>query len=193
MAMKSPPGSISPPAEFWDQLQIRPRTRVFGDGAPGSSFWKIMAASTFLGQIAIYRRRRASRPQWPASMPTLAAPYRGSWGSRNARPTPTCFLSPLSLCSLPVFRIESDKATSGGHRGEVAVGDESSPFCASSARANTPSPSAASSSSSQAEESSRGLPETTPASPTPPHPTELHRRNRAPPALSRVSLASPSA
>ena len=61
MAMKSPPGSITPPAECRDQLQIGPRTRVFGDGTSGSSFWKIMAASTFLGQIAIYRRRRASR------------------------------------------------------------------------------------------------------------------------------------
>ena len=49
MTMKSPPGSISPPAECRDQLQIGPRTRVFGDGASGSSFWKIMAASTFLG------------------------------------------------------------------------------------------------------------------------------------------------
>ena len=47
MAMKSPPGSISPPAECRDQLQIGPRTRIFGDGASGSSFWKIMAASTF--------------------------------------------------------------------------------------------------------------------------------------------------
>ena len=49
MAMKSPLGSISTPAECRDQLQIGPRTRVFGDGASGSSFWKIMAASTFLG------------------------------------------------------------------------------------------------------------------------------------------------
>ena len=61
MAIKSPLGSISPPAECRDQLQIGPRTRVFGDGASGSSFSKIMAASTFLGQIAIYRRQRASR------------------------------------------------------------------------------------------------------------------------------------
>ena len=61
MAMKSPPGSISPPAECRDQLQIGPRTRVFGDGASGSSFWKIMAALTFLGQKAIYRRRRGAR------------------------------------------------------------------------------------------------------------------------------------
>ena len=49
MAMKSPLGSISPPAECRDQLQIGPQTRVFGDGASGSSFWKIMAASIFLG------------------------------------------------------------------------------------------------------------------------------------------------
>ena len=61
MAMKSPPGSISPPAECWDQLQIRPRTRVFGDGASGSSFWKIMAALSVFGQKGFYRRRRASR------------------------------------------------------------------------------------------------------------------------------------
>ena len=65
MAMKSPPGSISPLAECRDQLQIGPRTRVFGDGASGSSFWKIMAASTFLGHEAIYRRRR-----WPRGCPT---------------------------------------------------------------------------------------------------------------------------
>ena len=51
MAMKSPPGSISPPAECRDQLQMGPRTRVRNDGASGSSFWKIMA--TFLGLKAI--------------------------------------------------------------------------------------------------------------------------------------------
>ena len=61
MAMKSPPGSISPPAECRDQLQMGPRTRVRDDGALGSSFWKIMAALTFLGLKAIYRRRRAAR------------------------------------------------------------------------------------------------------------------------------------
>ena len=61
MAMKSPPGSISPPAECRDQLQIGPRTRVFGDGASASSFWKIMAASTFLGFSGFYRSRRGPR------------------------------------------------------------------------------------------------------------------------------------
>ena len=62
MAMKSPPGSISPPAECRDQLQMGPRTRVRDDGASGSSFWKIMAASMFLGLLGIYRRRR--EPRW---------------------------------------------------------------------------------------------------------------------------------
>ena len=61
MAMKSPPGSISPPAECRDQLQIGPRTRVFGDGASGSSFWKIMAALLVLGQEGFNRRRRGPR------------------------------------------------------------------------------------------------------------------------------------
>ena len=61
MTMKSPPGSISPPTDCRDQLQIGPRTRVFGDGASGSSFWKIMGASMLLGQKAIYWRRRGSR------------------------------------------------------------------------------------------------------------------------------------
>ena len=61
MTMKSPPGSISPPAECRDQLQIGPRTRVFGDGASGSSFWKIMAALSVLGQKGFYRRRRGPR------------------------------------------------------------------------------------------------------------------------------------
>ena len=49
MAMKSAPGSISPPAECRDQLQMGPRTSVRVDGASGSSFWKIMTAFTFLG------------------------------------------------------------------------------------------------------------------------------------------------
>ena len=61
MTMKSSPGSISPPAEYRDQLQIGPRTRVFGDGASGSSFWKIMAAPSVLGQKGFYRRRRGPR------------------------------------------------------------------------------------------------------------------------------------
>ena len=61
MAMKSPPGSISPPAECRDQLQMGHRTRARDDGASGSSFSKIMATSSFLGQKAIYRRRRGSR------------------------------------------------------------------------------------------------------------------------------------
>ena len=61
MAMKSPPGSISPPAECQDQLQIGPRTRVFGDGASGSIFWKIMAALSVLGQKGFYGRRRRPR------------------------------------------------------------------------------------------------------------------------------------
>ena len=61
MAMKSPPGSISPPTECRDQLQMGPLTRVRVDGASGSSLWKIMAASTFLGLKAIYSRRRAER------------------------------------------------------------------------------------------------------------------------------------
>ena len=61
MSMKSPPASISPPAECRDQLQIEPRTRVFGDGASGSSFWKIMAALSVLGQKGFYRRRRGPR------------------------------------------------------------------------------------------------------------------------------------
>ena len=56
--MKSPPGSISPPAECRDQLQIGPQSRVFGDDASGSSFWKIMAALSVLGQKGFYRRRR---------------------------------------------------------------------------------------------------------------------------------------
>ena len=61
MAMKSPPGSIPPSAKCRDQLQMGPRTRFRDDGAPGSSFWKIMAALAFLGLKAIYRRRRAAR------------------------------------------------------------------------------------------------------------------------------------
>ena len=62
MAMKIPPGSISPPpAECRDQLQIGPRTRVFGDSASGSSFWKIMAALSVLGQKEFYRHRRGPR------------------------------------------------------------------------------------------------------------------------------------
>ena len=61
MAMKSPLGWISPPAECRDQLQIGPRTRVFGDGVSGSSFWKIMAALSVLGQKGFYRRRRGPR------------------------------------------------------------------------------------------------------------------------------------
>ena len=48
MAMKSPPGSNSPLAECRNQLHIGPRTRVFGDGASGLSFWKIMAALSVL-------------------------------------------------------------------------------------------------------------------------------------------------
>ena len=61
MAIKSPPGSISPPTECRDQLQIGPRTMVFGDDTSGSSFWKIMAAPSVLGQKALYRRRRGPR------------------------------------------------------------------------------------------------------------------------------------
>ena len=61
MAMKSPPGSITTPAECRDLLQILPRTRVRDDGTSGSSFCKIMAALTFLGLKEIYRRRRATR------------------------------------------------------------------------------------------------------------------------------------
>ena len=53
---EEPSGIDLPSAECRDQLQIGPRTRVFGDSASGSSFGKIMAASTFLGQKAIYRR-----------------------------------------------------------------------------------------------------------------------------------------
>ena len=49
MAMKRPLGSVSPPAECRDQLQMGPRTRVRDDGTSGSSFWKIMAALMFLG------------------------------------------------------------------------------------------------------------------------------------------------
>ena len=51
----------SPPAECRDQLQIGPRTRVRDDGASGSSFWKIMAALSVLGQKGFYRHRRGPR------------------------------------------------------------------------------------------------------------------------------------
>ena len=61
MVTKSPPGSIYPLAECRDKLQIGPRTRVFGDGTSGSSFWKIMAALSVLGQKGFYRRRRGPR------------------------------------------------------------------------------------------------------------------------------------
>ena len=78
MAMKSPSGSISPPAECWDQLQIGPRTRVFGDGASGSSFWKIMAALSVLGQKGFYRRRRGPRRR----------PMGTGWSNRGRTPRP---------------------------------------------------------------------------------------------------------
>ena len=61
MAMKSSPGSIFSLAEYRDQLQVGPQTRVFGDSASGSSFWKIMAALSVLGQEGFYRRRRGPR------------------------------------------------------------------------------------------------------------------------------------
>ena len=35
------------PGRVPEQLQIGPQTRVFGDGASGSSFWKIIAAPRF--------------------------------------------------------------------------------------------------------------------------------------------------
>ena len=61
MAMKSPPRSISPPEECRDQPQMGPRTRVRDDSVLGLSFWKIMAALTFLGLKAIYRRLKIGR------------------------------------------------------------------------------------------------------------------------------------
>ena len=61
MAMKTPPGSISPPAGCRDQLQNHPRTRVYGAGISGRLLWKIMAASTFLGLMGFYKHRRGPR------------------------------------------------------------------------------------------------------------------------------------
>ena len=82
MAMKSPPGSISPPAECRDQLQIGPRTRVFDDGASGSSFWKIMVALSVLGQEGFHRRWRGPRRcQGAGTGPTRAPRWAHGRGS----------------------------------------------------------------------------------------------------------------
>ena len=61
MAMKNPLGSISTPAGCRNQLQDHPRTRFYGGGDTGWILWKIMATSTFLGLMWIYRRRRGPR------------------------------------------------------------------------------------------------------------------------------------
>ena len=85
MAMKSPPGSISPPAECRDQLRIGPRTRVFRDGVSGSSFGKIMAALPVLRRKGFYRRRRG-QGQAPPAGPGGAAPTPGALSQHP--PTP---------------------------------------------------------------------------------------------------------
>ena len=64
MAMKSPPGSIYPPADCRDQLQMGSRTRVRDDGASRSSFWKIVASLTFLGLTSKVARANARATPW---------------------------------------------------------------------------------------------------------------------------------
>ena len=61
MSMEMAPAVDPPSGRVPEQLQIGPRTRVFGDGASGSSFWKIMAALSVLGQKGFYRRWRGLR------------------------------------------------------------------------------------------------------------------------------------
>ena len=92
MAMKGPPGSISPLAGCRELLQIHPRTRVLDDGASGCLLLKIMDAPTFLGFLGFYRRRREPR-RWPTgrgrSHPRVALGPRqgaapGMWGPSEA-------------------------------------------------------------------------------------------------------------
>ena len=59
--MEMAPAVDPPSGRVPEQLQIGPRTRVFGDGASGSSFWKIMVVPSFLGLKGFYRRRRGPR------------------------------------------------------------------------------------------------------------------------------------
>ena len=101
MAMKSPPGSISPPAVCRDQLENHPRTRVYGGGASGSSFWKIMAALLVLGQKGFHRRRRGPRGR---PMSRCGSHSRVQVGPR-ARDSPALWVAPqAALWSSGVFR-----------------------------------------------------------------------------------------
>ena len=120
MAMKSPPVSISPPAECRDQLQIGPRTRVFSDGASGSSFWKIMAALSVLGQKVFYRCRRGPRGR-PRSR--CGSHLRVQVGLR-ARVAPALWVAPQAalwssgvfchIKNLRKFSDQSDNISCGG-------------------------------------------------------------------------------
>ena len=61
MAMKSPPGSISPPAGCRDSLQIDPELGFEVTALQDVFSGKIMATPTFLGFMGFYRLRRGPR------------------------------------------------------------------------------------------------------------------------------------